>query len=458
MANQGRGKSVPWQISAVALIWQSTTGRMANLVNKICIINVVGLTPKLLQHAPRLASAGNAVPWRSPLPAVTCTSQATMLTGLSPRDHGIVGNGWYFRDTQEIRFWQQANSLIQGDKFYQGVDTAKMFWWFNQSAAVRYSATPKPYYGCDGSKVFDILDRTGCDLVNRLGPFPFFSFWGPAAGLPSSRWIADATAIVMRDKQPQLTLAYLPHLDYDFQRFPHHDPERVAEVDQCAGTIFDAAEQIGAKVIVVSEYGLAAVHRPVHVNRILRSAGLVSVRGGPFGEILLPGESEAFAVADHQLAHIYIRDPHRIVEIQQHLESTDGIAKVVPPGELQLDHPRSGELIALSEPDSWFTYYYWDNEEEAPDFARTVDIHRKPGYDPCELFMTSRLKAFARVAQKKLGLRYKMDVIPLDANLPRGSHGIYPTAPQNGPLVIGPADPPEDMLQFSNYVKRQLAM
>ena len=107
----------------------------------------------------------------------------------------------------------------------------------------------------------------------------------------------------MRDKQPQLTLAYLPHLDYDFQRFPHHDPERVAELDQCAGTIFDAAEQIGAQVIVVSEYGLAAVHRPVHVNRILRSAGLVSVRGGPFGEILLPGESEAFAIADHQLAH-----------------------------------------------------------------------------------------------------------------------------------------------------------
>ncbi|MDF1843119.1 MAG: alkaline phosphatase family protein, partial [Rubripirellula sp.] len=168
--------------------------------------------------------------------------------------------------------------------------------------------------------------------------------------------------------------------------------------------------------------------------------------------------SEAFAVADHQLAHIYIRDPQRIVEIQQHLESTDGIAQVVPPGELQLDHPRSGELIALSEPDSWFTYYYWKNDEEAPDFARTVDIHRKPGYDPCELFMTSRFKAIARVAQKKLGLRYKMDVIPLDANLPRGSHGIYPTAPQNGPLVIGPEDPPEDMLQFSNYVKRQLAM
>ena len=92
-----------------------------------------------------------------------------------------------YRDTQEIRFWQQANSLIQGEKFYEGVETAKMFWWFNQSAPVRYSATPKPHYGCDGSKVFDVLDQTECNLTERLGPFPFFSFWGPAAGLPSSR-------------------------------------------------------------------------------------------------------------------------------------------------------------------------------------------------------------------------------------------------------------------------------
>jgi len=312
----------------------------------LCIINVVGLTPKLLPHAPRIAAVGAAVPWRSPLPAVTCPSQATILTGLSSREHGIVGNGWYYRDTQEIRFWQQANCLMQGKKLYEDYETAKMFWWFNQSAQVRYSATPKPHYGCDGSKVFGILDHTECELERQLGPFPFFSFWGPGAGLPASRWIADATALVMRTKRPQLTLAYLPHLDYDYQKFSAQDPQRVAEVDACAASIVDAADETGARVVVVSEYGLVPVSRPVYINRLLRDAGLLSVRRGPFGEMLMPGESDAFAVADHQLAHVYVRDPARIGEVQSLLGSVPGIAAVVPPGDIEVDHPRSGELIA----------------------------------------------------------------------------------------------------------------
>ena len=425
-------------------------------MERVCIINVVGLTPALLRHAPQISSLGDVSPWKSPLPAVTCTSQATMLTGLAPRDHGIVGNGWYFRDTQEIRFWQQACSLVEGDKIYEGVETAKMFWWFNQSAPVRYSATPKPHYGCDGSKVFDILDHTECNLTSRLGPFPFFSFWGPNAGLPSSRWIADATAIVMREKKPQLTMAYLPHLDYEYQRKSIQDTARVGEVDQCAGTIIEAANEIGAKVVVVSEYGLSPVKRPVHLNRQLREAGLLGVRSGPFGEMLMPGESDAFAVADHQLAHLYVRDQNLIPRVREIVESIDGVDQVLPPGELELDHPRSGDLIALADQESWFTYYYWLDDEAAPDFAPTVDIHRKPGYDPCELFATSKLRAIARVAQKKLGFRYKMDVIPLDANLVRGSHGIAPNRPELGPLIVGPGELPSDMRDLKPYVRKLL--
>jgi len=433
-------------------------------MGRVCVINVVGLTPKLLPHAPRLAALGsqssqsNVLAWNGPLPAVTCTAQATMLTGKTPSEHGIVGNGWYYRDTQEIRFWQQANSLIQAEPFYKKyeTETAKMFWWFNQSSGVEYSATPKPHYGCDGSKVFGILDRTGCDLVGKLGDFPFFSFWGPQAGLPSSQWIADATAIVMREKQPQLTLAYLPHLDYDFQRLSSQNPERVAEVDACAGKIIDAAESIGAQVIIVSEYGLVPVNRPVHINRVLRDAGLLGlergIRQGPFGEVLIPGEADAFAVADHQLAHVYVKSPDHKQEVRGILESTAGIAAVVEPAELQLDHPRSGELIALAESDAWFTYYYWLDDANAPDFARTVDIHRKPGYDPCELFITSKARAARRLMQKKLGFRYAMDVIPLDARLVRGSHGLK-TDTVNGPLVIGPGTPPADMRGFPDYVE-----
>lgn len=428
-------------------------------MSRVCVINVVGLTPSLLAHAPNIAKLGDPVAWKAPVPAVTSTAQATMLTGLPPREHGVVANGWYYRDTQEIRFWQQANSLIQGEKLYDGVETAKMFWWFNQSSGVKYSVTPKPHYGCDGSKVFDILDSTGCDLVEQLGDFPFFSFWGPKAGLPSSKWIADATAIVMKNKTPQLTLAYLPHLDYDFQRLTEHNPARVAEVDECAQTIIEAANEIGAKTVVVSEYGLTPVSRPIHLNRVLRNVELLGegngIRSGPFGEMLIPGEADAFAVADHQIAHIYIRDPSRIQRVKRILESENGVAAVVEPAELELDHPRSGELIAIAESDAWFTYYYWQENENAPDFASCVDIHRKPGYDPCELFLTSKLKAIRNVVKKKLGFRYRMNVIPLDATLVKGSHGLMVNGDE-GPLVIGPNAPPDDMQGFKEYVERLL--
>ena len=208
-------------------------------------------------------------------------------------------------------------------------------------------------------------------------------------------------------------------------------------------------------MIVVSEYGLTAVNRPVHINRVLRESGWLAVRDGPFGEMLLPGESDAFAVADHQVAHVYVRDPAMIEDVRGRLQSVAGIERVVDPADLELDHPRSGELIALANSDAWFTYYYWLDDARAPDFASTVDIHHKPGYDPCELFMTSKARALARVAQKKLGFRYKMDVIPLDANLVRGSHGLR-GEPQGGPLIIGPGETPADMRGLKDYVRNML--
>ena len=424
---------------------------------KVCVINVVGLTPELLPYAPNIRQLGVATPWNAPYPAVTCTSQATLLTGLAPSQHGIVGNGWYFRDTAEIRFWQQSNRLIQhSGLIYDGVETAKLFWWFNQHAPVRWSVTPKPHYGCDGSKAFDVLDQTECRLTERLGPFPFFSFWGPNAGLPASDWIAKGTALVLRDKAPQLTLTYLPHLDYDFQRFSKPDKERVAEVDRCAAVVIDAAQSIGAVPIVVSEYGLVPVHRSVSINRALRKTGWLAVRKGPFGEMLLPGDSRAFAVVDHQVAHLYVREPGMREEVRNLVLSLDGVDAVLHPSELNLDHPRSGDWIVLAKEDSWFDYYYWLDDAHAPDFARTVDIHRKPGYDPLELFMTSKLRAMGRLAQKKLGFRYKMDVIPLDTSLVRGSHGLRPDS-NHGPLIVGPGAPSE-MVLFKDYVRGLLGL
>lgn len=420
-------------------------------MGRVCIINVVGLTSRLAAHAPRIREVGAPRPWSGPIPAVTCTAQATMLTGLPPSRHGVVANGWLYRDTMEVRFWQQAFSLLQGEPLYAGVRTAKLFWWFNQGAPVEWSVTPKPHYGADGSKAFGVLDRTGCDLEKNLGPFPFPSFWGPGAGLPSSDWIARASARVMRQNRPDLTLVYLPHLDYEFQRVGPGGMACLAEADSCAGIVIDAAKEIGAQVVVVSEYGLVPVRRAVLLNRELRRAGWLAVRDGPFGEMLDTFESRAFAVCDHQVAHVYVRGVP-VEEVRARLQALDGVDVVVPSRDLDLDHPRSGELVALSKPDAWFAYPYWVEDARAPDFARTVDIHRKPGFDPCELFLTSAPRAALRLLQKKLGFRYLMDVIPLDPSLVKGSHGLR-NAPDDGPLIVGPGDPPSDMLGLKPYVR-----
>jgi predicted AlkP superfamily pyrophosphatase or phosphodiesterase len=436
----------------------------------LVLLNAVGLTPRLLPHAPRLqalATSGWMQSLREVLPAVTCTAQATILTGKTPQQHGIVGNGWLWRDTGEVRFWQQSNRLIRSEPLYatarrqaaaQGKSfrCAKLFWWFNQGAAVDVSVTPKPYYGADGSKVFGITGTPPglCErLEQKLGPFPFHTFWGPMSGLPCTQWIGRCAAEILHTERPDLTLVYLPHLDYDPQRFGPEgcDMQRLlAELDDACAPLLDAARATGARVWVVSEYGHVQVKRPVYLNRVLRQAGLVSVRPGPFGETPDLFASRVFAVVDHQLAHIYVPDGNDQPKVCDLLAAQPGVARVLTcdaRSELQLNHERSGELIVLAEPDAWFAYPFWLDDRQTPDYARTVDIHRKPGYDPCELFFDPKLfwpkgRAAWRLLQKKLGFRALFDVVPLDASLVRGSHGLAARNPTERPLVIGDGPPP----------------
>ena len=424
----------------------------------------MGLTPRLLEHAPRLkalGAKGTVRPLGGVLPAVTCTAQATALTGLPPAGHGIVGNGWFHRETGEVRFWLQANALVGGETLYakgrrlageRGATftCAKMFWWFNQGAPVEWSVTPKPWYGADGSKAFGIHGDPpdlAASLERKLGAFPFFSFWGPKAGLPATDWIAAASAEVIRTKRPTMTLVYLPHLDYDLQRFgPEHPdtPARVGEADHAAGVVLDAAHEIGAEVVAFSEYGIDPVHRAALPNRALREAGLLAVRDGPFGEALDTFRSRAFAVCDHQIAHVYVADPADRGRVADLLGALPGVGEVLA-GEARrragLDHVRSGDLVLLADRDAWFAYPYWLDERRAPDFARTVDIHRKPGYDPLELFTDPRiafprLRVARRLLGRALGMRYLMDVVPLDPALVKGSHGLAPPDPAAGPVLL----------------------
>ncbi|HEU5061443.1 MAG TPA: nucleotide pyrophosphatase/phosphodiesterase family protein, partial [Kofleriaceae bacterium] len=353
----------------------------------LVVIDVVGLTPSLIgpdtPHFSSLALSGFRAALEPVLPAVTCSAQASMLTGLTPAQHGVVGNGWYFRDLAEVMFWRQSNRLVEGEKLWEtarksrpDLKTAVLFWWFNMYSSAELSVTVRPIYPADGRKIPALYSHPAslaAALEQDLGRFPFFDFWGPKSGLPSSEWIARASLEVFRREKPDLLLCYLPHLDYDLQRLGRtgeHARAAARDIDRVAGGLIDAVRADGAEVVVVSEYGLEDANRPVHINRELRRAGLLAVRETLGWEMLDAGASRAFAVADHQVAHVYVADPADLDRVSRLCAALPGVGRVLDAAgkaEAGLDHSRAGELVLVAEPGAWFTYYYWLDDAAAPD-------------------------------------------------------------------------------------------
>ncbi len=417
-------------------------------MQKTVVIDVVGLTPGLVgEHTPFLSkwSAEAKVSAIKPvLPAVTCTAQYTYLTGKWPSEHGIVANGWYFRDECEVKLWRQSNHLVQAPKIWEKAreidpkfTCANMFWWYNMYSSVDYSVTPRPNYLADGRKIPDCYSYPA-DLRDKiqaeLGTFPLFNFWGPNTSIKCSQWIADASIMTDKLYDPTLTLIYLPHLDYNFQRHGKDHPSTLKdlqEIDAVVKDLVEYYEKQGAQVIILSEYGITNVKNPIHINRVLRKRDFIAIRHEQTWELLDAGASRAFAMADHQIAHIYVKDPKDIPEVKAIVESIEGVEMVLDQAgkaKYHIDHPRAGELVAVADKDSWFTYYFWLDDKLAPDYARMVDIHKKPGYDPVEMFVDPKisfpmLKVGSKLMKKKLGFRMTMNVIPLDATLVGGSHG-----------------------------------
>lgn len=417
-------------------------------MQKTVVIDIVGLSDSILgKHTPFLDtySAGKKkAKIKPPFPAVTTTSQSVYLTGKYPSSHGIVGNGWYDEIDSEVKFWKQSNKLVGDEKIWDAArrkdanfTCANLFWWYNMYSTADYSVTPRPQYHSDGVKMPDCYSHPADlrdELQEAFGTFPLFNFWGPNANIKSTNWIADASIYVDKKYDATLTFIYLPHLDYCLQKFGV-DFEKIKsdleEIDQVVERLITHFEGQGAKVIILSEYGINDVSKPVHLNRILREAGYIAIRKEQGLELLDPGASRAFAVSDHQIAHVYCPDKSVIEEVKLLLSQTHGVAKVLSGKELKayhIDHPRAGDLILIADSDAWFTYYYWLDDNKAPDFARCVDIFKKPGYDPVEMFMDPKnplikLRAAYKLARKLSGFRYRMDVIPLDASLVKGSHG-----------------------------------
>jgi predicted AlkP superfamily pyrophosphatase or phosphodiesterase len=440
-------------------------------LKRVAVINVAGLSKSLLgPHTPRI----NAFRQRGAMccimpafPAVTCTAQSNYLTGLTPAGHGIVGNGWYNRELAEVQFWKQSNHLVSGQRLWESLregaaefTCAQLFWWFNLYSSADWSITPRPMYPADGRKIFDIYAwpySVRTEIKRDLGAFPFAAFWGPAAGVDTgaasadaaTRWIAESAKWIERKFSPSLNLVYLPHLDYNLQRLGPRHPEIATDlrrVDEIAGGLLDFFQERFVTAVLLSEYGIGAVDRPIHPNRLFREQGWLTVKEELGRELLDCGASRVFAVADHQVAHIYCNDPTLVTDVRALLERQPEIAEVWGAAEKRaggMEHPRAGDLMAVAQERAWFTYYYWLDDRRAPDFARTVDIHRKPGYDPVELFLDPAIprvkaKIVWRLLQKRIGFRMLMDVIPLDAGLVKGSHGRRPVHQTEWPVLITP--------------------
>lgn len=448
-------------------------------MKKTVVINIVGLTQQLIgEHTPFISewkSQGQLSTIEPVLPAVTCTAQATYLTGKKPSEHGIVANGWYFKDECEIKFWRQSNKLIQAPiiwdeckKLDNNFTAANMFWWYNMYSGADFSVTPRPLYPADGRKLPDCYASPLVlhdQLTDALGTFPLFDFWGPRTTIKSSKWIADASILVDKWHHPTLTFIYLPHLDYNCQRHgPHHASVQtdLLEIDGVVKQLVIYYESQNAEVILLSEYGITSVSKPIHLNRLFRKNNLLTIKPELGLDTLDAGASKAFAVADHQLAHIYLNDKSVYDQVISLLENQPGIGQIITfenRSAYGLNHDRAGDIIVVADKDSWFTYYFWLDDAKAPDYARTVDIHRKPGYDPVEMLANPDIKMLplrvaGKLLKKKLGFRYLMDIIPLDATLIKGSHGRVPESKLDWPVFISQnksLDIPETIIATDVY-------
>ncbi|NQU09473.1 alkaline phosphatase family protein [bacterium] len=396
-------------------------------MNPVALLNIAGLAPQHLERpdlAPNLAALaqrGLVRPLRPSFPAVTCSVQASLLSGQPPAQHGIVGNGWFDRDTHEVKFWDQPGALVQAPRIWDslktnrpGLKTAVLFWQQSLYINADIVISPRPLHLDSGLVPWCYSKPAGFyeHLRSEIGEFKLPSYWGPVASVAGSRWIAQAAAYTWRFHRPDLLLVYLPHLDYAAQKYGPgsvQDQRALTELDAVVGDLIRALGDPRGTIVVVSEYSLSTVRRPVYPNRILRAAGLLQVREIAGKEYLDTELSAAFAVVDHQVAHLYAGPEALPVARAVLTQAAPGIEFA------SIDHPRAGDLVAVAPSEHWFAYYWWTEWSKAPEYAFTVDIHRKPGYDPGELWFD--WKRMARTFKPATGT---------DPDLVRGSHGRVP--------------------------------
>lgn len=397
----------------------------------VVLVSLPGLRSQDLAAMPRLSALvqhGSQRALVPSFPAMTCPVQANLTTGVGPEQHGVVANGFYYRDKGEVEMWTAWNECIQVPQIWEllhkhdpALTSAVWFPLHSKGAKANYICTPAPIHNPDGSEslwCYTVPTAMYGELRDTFGHFPLMNFWGPLANIKSTDWIVDSLVHAATKHRPRFSYVYLPHLDYAAQKDGPDSPRAMAslgELDAAFGRLFDGFAAAGMEDVtwlIAGEYTINAVNAVSYPNRLLREAGLLQLDVDAEGrETLNPGGSRAWALVDHQVAHVYVKNANEIAAVAEILRRDPQIEQVLVGDQrasVGLDHPRSGEIVLISRPEAWFAYYWWLDDAKAPPFARTVDIHRKPGYDPVELFIEMPAKQ-----------------IPLNANLVKGSHG-YP--------------------------------
>jgi predicted AlkP superfamily pyrophosphatase or phosphodiesterase len=407
----------------------------------VILLSVPGLRRQDLAHMPRLAAltaGGDQAELAPTFPAVTCTVQASMTTGAPPSEHGVIANGFYWRDRQAVEMWTTPNECVDRTQIWDtlheqapGVTSAVWFPLHAKHCGADYVCLPAPVHNPDGSESLWCYTKPEMlygDFLAKLGHFPLMNYWGPLAGIKSTEWIVSSAIQAAEQFRPNFFYLYMQHLDYAPQKFGPESAETrqaLADLDAELGRLIDgfAAAYGDAKPLwlVASEYVITPVDHVLYPNRLLRQGGLLEVKEVDGGELIDFEQSRAWALADHQFSHVFVRDRDAvtIAKVKDMFTGQPGVAEVFEPKDApqyDLNHERSGDVVVVSEPHSWQAYYWWFDDARAPKFARTVDIHRKPGYDPVEMFFDPATRG-----------------IPLDATLVKGSHG----APANDPSQRG---------------------
>lgn len=372
--------------------------------SKWLIVEVAALGWDLVHRHGAFGAKWNFQPIEPVFPAVTCSAQAAFRTASAAAVHDMPGNGYLDRTLRRVFFWEQSAALVRGVRIWDaarssGRRVALLFWQQSLGESTDVVLSPKPIHKHHGGMIQDCYSQPE-DLYERLcrkigRPFDLMRYWGPLASLKSSEWIAEATMATMEDASLELDIvfSYLPHLDYDLQRFGPESAQAVRAAQAIASLmdrLREFAERRGWQWVFWGDYAMESVRRgAVFPQRALREAGLFQVRrvrGRAYPDLYA---SRAVAVTDHQIAHVYVGDTAALEAARNILGCTEGVAQCLGREEQRaqgVDAPRGGDLMLVAEPGRWFAYPWWTERCEEPDYASHVDIHNKPGYDPCELF------------------------------------------------------------------------